>query len=223
MAAPVIGAANPVMGAAAAMIGSQFLDQGNTPGYRPASVDYTGAKHGIRWRVADAKAAGIHPIYALGAPGVGSGILQPGYNKGGQDPMLQQGMEQMGQAVSNYINRPSRLEIERAKAIKESNEVLDLRMKHTQADIMETERRFAEFNYTNSVIDRQRQQAGHKDLKEIPWDLTPVRSFKDGTVRMIPNREVYELPDSATAPHFANPYRFSKDDWHPDLVRQYRW
>lgn len=36
------------------------------------------AQHGIRWRVADAKAAGLHPLYALGAAGaIPAGNAQP--------------------------------------------------------------------------------------------------------------------------------------------------
>lgn len=36
-------------------------------GEQPRDMQEVFAKHGIRWRVADAKAAGIHPLYALGA------------------------------------------------------------------------------------------------------------------------------------------------------------
>lgn len=35
-------------------------------------VDHEYAKNFVRWRVKDAKKAGIHPLYALGAPAVGS-------------------------------------------------------------------------------------------------------------------------------------------------------
>ena len=36
---------------------------------RQEQLQYDFAQKGIRWRVADAKAAGIHPLYALGASG----------------------------------------------------------------------------------------------------------------------------------------------------------
>ncbi len=39
---------------------------------------YTGhLKEGIRWRVEDAKAAGIHPLFALGSPGAGATVNVP--------------------------------------------------------------------------------------------------------------------------------------------------
>lgn len=41
-------------------------------------VDYTLAKHGIRWKVADAKKAGIHPLYALGASPSAGGVQSGG-------------------------------------------------------------------------------------------------------------------------------------------------
>lgn len=47
---------------------------GGLLGNNSPNVDYRGAKKGIRWRVRDAKAAGIHPLYALGAPGIGSAV-----------------------------------------------------------------------------------------------------------------------------------------------------
>lgn len=40
------------------------------------------AQHGIRWRVEDAKAAGIHPLYALGASGASA---SPSFVAEGQD------------------------------------------------------------------------------------------------------------------------------------------
>lgn len=60
------------------------------------------AKNGIRWRVDDAKAAGIHPLYALGASsmspstsvmaetGIGNGLQQMGQDVG---RAMRQGME----------------------------------------------------------------------------------------------------------------------------------
>lgn len=50
---------------------------GIAQGQQSNKADWGGAKHGISWKVADAKAAGIHPLYALGAtpaiPGMPSG------------------------------------------------------------------------------------------------------------------------------------------------------
>lgn len=43
----------------------------------PAKTDYTGMQKGIQWRVEDAKKAGIHPLYAMGA-NIGSPTVTAG-------------------------------------------------------------------------------------------------------------------------------------------------
>lgn len=39
------------------------------------------AQHGIRWKVADAKAAGVHPLYAIGAPPLNYSPVSVGLNE----------------------------------------------------------------------------------------------------------------------------------------------
>lgn len=55
------------------------------------------AQTGIQWKVRDAKAAGIHPIYALGAP-----TTSYAPQSIGGDP-LQRGLEGMGQDISRAV------------------------------------------------------------------------------------------------------------------------
>lgn len=55
------------------------------------------AQQGIRWKVADAKAAGIHPLYALGASTIGASPVYAG------DSGLAGGIRDMGQDVSRAI------------------------------------------------------------------------------------------------------------------------
>lgn len=63
--------------AAVGSLASGLGSLGSAFGGGSPKVDYRGAKKGIRWRVRDARIAGIHPLYAMGAPGVGQGILKP--------------------------------------------------------------------------------------------------------------------------------------------------
>lgn len=58
------------------------------------------AQHGIRWRVADARAAGIHPLYALGA-NVPS--YSPVYHSGGRT--LAQGVAAGGRGAGQAVSR----------------------------------------------------------------------------------------------------------------------
>lgn len=57
------------------------------------------AQHGIRWRVADAKAAGLHPLYAMGAPSVQFTPQQIG----GQD--IGQGIREAGQHIGGAVSK----------------------------------------------------------------------------------------------------------------------
>lgn len=67
----------------AALISAGGSLAGGLLGGQSSDVDYRGAKKGIRWRVRDAKAAGIHPLYAMGAPGVGQGQVVTGQSNTG--------------------------------------------------------------------------------------------------------------------------------------------
>ena len=58
----LIGAAGALGGAAIGAFGS------NKASKRNAKLQKEFAQHGITWRVNDAKRAGIHPLYAIGAP-----------------------------------------------------------------------------------------------------------------------------------------------------------
>lgn len=73
--------------------------------------DTSAARKGIQWRVADAKAAGIHPLAAMGLP-----ITGPTYTAGGPGEALQG----MGQAVQDIqAGRAQRAQA--SQAVKESD------------------------------------------------------------------------------------------------------
>lgn len=59
------------------------------------------AKKGIRWKVADAKAAGIHPLYALGAQTSSFSNVSLG---GVPETGLAQGLANAGQDISRAVN-----------------------------------------------------------------------------------------------------------------------
>jgi len=64
---PIIGGA--LIGAGASYIGSQMSDKSaEAAAKKNAEMQEKFAKQGIQWKVADAKAAGISPEFALGAP-----------------------------------------------------------------------------------------------------------------------------------------------------------
>jgi len=81
------------------------------------------AQHGIRWKVADAKAAGLHPLAALGAQTVPYAPVSVGGSG------LGDGLAQAGQDISRSLNatrdRSERLE---AEAINRTAQYENLRM-----------------------------------------------------------------------------------------------
>jgi len=81
------------------------------------------AQNGIRWKMDDAKAAGIHPLAALGAPTASGGgtmiTSQP-------DTSVSQGLQNMGQSVSRAIQ---------SQRTAQERQLADLQLANAQADL----------------------------------------------------------------------------------------
>lgn len=92
------------------------------------------AQEGIRWRVEDAKAAGIHPIYALGAQGASFSPVSANFTA---ESGAAAGMAAAGQDLGRAINS-TRTEAERAVAgaqAKLALENMSLQNESLRADI----------------------------------------------------------------------------------------
>lgn len=61
------------------------------------------ANFGIRWKVADAEAAGIHPLYALGAPTFSPSPTTISGVSEGYTPDIGSGISQMGQGIGRAV------------------------------------------------------------------------------------------------------------------------
>ena len=106
------------------------------------------AQHGVRWRVSDAQAAGIHPLFALGA-NVPS--YSPTYADTGS---VARGVAGAGRALAGVpLTRKARM-------YEESHARADLRLKWAQVDQ-------AEQAVANSFYARERDAAG------VPGDRPP--------------------------------------------------
>lgn len=71
-----------------------------------AEMQKTFAQKGIRWKVADAQAAGIHPLYALGAPTMSFNPVSTGDVAGG----LAQAGQDVGRAIQATRTEPERID-----------------------------------------------------------------------------------------------------------------
>lgn len=96
------------------------------------------AQHGVSWRVQDAKNAGIHPLFALGAqiPQVNPMVL--GDSLG---PSLAQAGQMIGNSMANQL----------------STEQKAMEFAQYQAAISQADRNFAEAGYFNSLTAKNQQ------------------------------------------------------------------
>lgn len=98
------------------------------------------AQQGIRWKVEDAKAAGIHPLYALGANTTSFAPVSVGSD-------LSTGISNMGQDLSRAINS-TRTEGERTSAYSKTAQELQLRNMSLQNDLLASQ--IAKINQTGT-------------------------------------------------------------------------
>lgn len=90
------------------------------------------AQMGIRWRVADAEAAGLHPLAALGASGA---AYSPSYSMGGSEGGNRyRALQDMGQNFSRAINTMSTPEEKAHRALQVESLALDNALKKKQLE-----------------------------------------------------------------------------------------
>lgn len=84
------------------------------------------AQHGVRWRVEDAKAAGLHPLYALGAQ---LPTFSPTFSMDAMGPAIAQAGQDIGRAVSSIQTKAERTAAGlQLKALEKSIEESDARI-----------------------------------------------------------------------------------------------
>jgi hypothetical protein len=131
-------------------------------------------RNAIQWRVADAKKAGIHPLYAMGNPGISH---TPVYSSAGEH-MSSLG-QNLGRAVMSAATGRERREAAATAAQRES----------IQFD-QDTQRRELENQYL-------RTQIALLDRSQVPPSAPPLESgAAPGTVRVRPSEPIASSPDN---------------------------
>lgn len=93
------------------------------------------AQNGIRWRVEDAKAAGIHPIYALGSSGASFTPVTANFTS---DTSLPNALASAGQDVGRAINA-TRTQGERLDGFTKAAQTLQLEKMSLENDVLRGE------------------------------------------------------------------------------------
>lgn len=157
------------------------------------------AQNGIRWKVEDAKAAGIHPLYAIGA----SGATYTPQASSGTD----YGLHDMGQSISGAIeSRMTARERERQQLVREESDSLDLRHKRLLNRKLEQEIHFAEHEFlwsqNSTVAQRNRsipptptQKPAYIDLVDKAGNVVDTVPSSENMRRMSPEANVLAIYD----------------------------
>lgn len=178
MLGSLISAGSQLLGG---LLGSNSADKANKAAAQQAELNrqmqLDFAQQGIRWKVADAKAAGIHPIYALGGS---THAYTPVSQNFVADTSLPNALAGAGQDIGRAINS-TRTQSERMGAFSKTAQALQLENMSLQNDALRTEiasktarlrsPAAPPFPGDNYLIPGQSESGG---IKPTPLEVTPA-------------------------------------------------
>lgn len=152
-----VGAIGTVLAGGTELIGAKMnADAQEEASRRNAELQREFAQHGVRWKVEDAKAAGIHPLYALGA---NTHSFSPSYVG---DNSMGNAVASMGQNITRAIS---------ATRTAEERQVANLRLATAQAEL------------DGKVIDNQIRAQQLREMTAVGpgFPMSGVDRFLDGS------------------------------------------
>lgn len=134
------------------------------------------AQNGIRWRVADAKAAGLHPLAALGAQGASyspSAVI-------GDSPDFSF-LKDMGQGIDRAMDAKATRQ-ERVEREEKSNALFDEELKGKQLQNQETETRIQQMKWDMAMDAARNAERSARTQQQVPPmpSLAPDGSLMPG-------------------------------------------
>lgn len=166
------------------------------------------AQEGIRWKVEDAKAAGIHPLYALGAS---THSFSPVSAGAVADSSLGNAMAAAGQDLSRAINT-TRTSSERQTAFEKTVQNLQLQKMGLENDLLSSQ--IAKLRATpNPPMPSGLKADGLHPIADKPEDI-PQLSFGNGRInvdRNVSNVDDFTKRYGESADWWAGPYVMWKD------------
>ena len=182
----VLGAAGNILG------GNQAAKAQREANEKNAALQKEFAQQGIRWRVEDAKAAGIHPLYALGANTISAAPSYVGDPNAGATPRA---LGDMGQNIGRAIH---------ATRTNEERQLANIQLMSAKTDL------------EGRALDNQIKAA---TLKNLTQPATPSAGTPGGLDNFIPgqgNSPIKINPAERTA---SQKGRLSQEaGWTPDVA-----
>ena len=134
------------------------------------------AQNGIRWRVADAKAAGLHPLAALGAQGASyspSAVI-------GDSPDFSF-LKDMGQGIDRAMDAKATRQ-ERVEREEKSNALFNEELKGKQLQNQETETRIQQMKWDMAMDAARNAERSVRTQQQVPAmpSLSPDVSLMPG-------------------------------------------
>lgn len=165
------------IGGALGLIGSS-QSQANAAKLNQLNYEYQKefAQNGIRWRVADAKAAGLHPLAALGAQGASyspSAVI-------GDSPDFSF-LKDMGQGIDRAMDAKA-TQRERAEKEEKSNALFNEELKGKQLQNQETETRIQQMKWDMAMDAARNAERSARTQQQVPPmpSLAPDGSLMPG-------------------------------------------
>lgn len=255
MVAPIVvgsliaGGAGLIGGAMNSISGSNANDRNLSMAQQNIDLQKEFARNGIRWRVADAKAAGIHPLAALGANTTSFSpvtAFQQGSNAGDSVALAGQNVGKMVSALPTTTDKVlTAIEIDKQKATLENMKLQNVGLRE-QIDA----------NRKNQVISSQGVLPGQADSEvgvtrknsELPYaqapgliagqgDLEQAVRLPGDTVMYIPHQDYSDSMESDVGSQYSvmlnraqryiqgigsriNPDTYEAQKFREDLIRE---
>lgn len=172
------------------------------------------AKHGISWRVADAREAGISPLVALGAQTHSfSPVYMPGSDRG-----IAKAGQDIGRAINAYLDRDSKL-LRKLQILKENEILRGLKIDNDKKEIqpIQSPDNLGSLGVVGDIPNVSVTRIGDYDLSKgdvvynpkvatssmkvgIESGILPLKAFRideKGYLWLMPTQEVAEILESS--------------------------
>lgn len=196
-----------VIGAGASLLGGSKANK-SAMQTAQANMDFQKefAKHGISWKVADAREAGISPLVALGAQTHSfSPIYMPASDKG-----ISKAGQDISRAMNAYLDRDSRL-LRKVQLLKENEILRGLKIDNDKKEIQPIQQpdtlqglgvitdprnvsmtRLGDFDLTGQGVEYQNKKGPKSMAVGIEAGILPLEAYevdRDGYLWLKPNKD----------------------------------